>query len=188
MFRTLFHVMVVLCVSAAFVVGGSSQGQADTAAEIDSKVTAALKILYAGEESAKVLGEKAKEILVFPDIIKAGLMIGGQYGEGAMRDKSNKTTGYYNTVAASYGLQIGVQKFGYAMFLMNDDAVEHVKASDGWEVGTGPSIVVMDKGAAGSMTTTTYKDDIYVFFFDQSGLMAGLGIQGTKVSRIQPDK
>jgi len=91
-------------------------------------------------------------------------------------------------VAASYGLQFGIQKFGYAMFLMNDDAVKHVENSDGWEVGTGPSIVVMDKGAAGGMTTTSYKEDIYVFFFDQSGLMAGLGIQGTKVSRIKPSK
>jgi lipid-binding SYLF domain-containing protein len=164
-----------------------STTRADTAAEIDRDVTAALNDLYRAEPGAEALGPKAKAILVFPDVIKAGLIIGGQYGEGAMR-RGGKTTGYYSTVAASYGLQAGAQSFGYAMFLMTDSTVEYVEESDGWEIGTGPSIVVIDKGAAGALTSTTLKDDIYVFFFDQEGLMAGLGIQGTKISKIQPDE
>jgi lipid-binding SYLF domain-containing protein len=164
----------------------SSTAFADSAAEIDRDVSAALNDLYASEPAAKILGEKSKAVLVFPDVLKAGLIVGGQYGEGALR-MGDKTVGYYNTVAASYGLQAGVQTFGYAMFMMSDSALQHLKESDGWEIGSGPSIVVVDKGAAGALTTTTLQDDIYVFFFDQKGLMAGLGLQGTKISQIEPE-
>ena len=163
-----------------------STALADSAAEIDRDVSAALNDLYAGEPEAKALGDKSKAILVFPDVLKAGLIVGGQYGEGALR-VGGKSVGYYSTVAAAYGLQAGAQKFGYAMFVMSDSALQHVKESDGWEIGTGPSIVVVDKGAAGALTTTTLQDDIYVFFFDQKGLMAGLGLQGTKISQIHPE-
>ena len=159
---------------------------ADTAAQIDSGVDAALSKLFNSSHAAKTLAPVAKGILVYPDVLKAGLVLGGQYGEGALRI-DGKTAGYYNTVAASYGLQAGVQSFGYAMYFMNDEALNYVNNSDGWEVGFGPSIVIVDEGAAGSMTTTSAKDDIYVFFFDQKGLMAGLGIQGSKITRITPE-
>jgi lipid-binding SYLF domain-containing protein len=120
-------------------------------------------------------------------VVKGGLIVGGQYGVGALRE-GRKTFGYYKTVAASYGLQAGAQKFGYAMFFMTDSALQHLKKSSGWEVGVGPSIVLVDEGVARSLTTTTAKDDIYAFFFDQKGLMAGLGLQGSKISSITPDK
>jgi lipid-binding SYLF domain-containing protein len=122
-------------------------------------------------------------ILVFPGILKGGLIIGGQYGEGALRVKG-KTAGYYNSVAASYGLQAGIQKFGYALFFMTDSALQYIDKSDGWEIGVGPSIVVVDEGIAKSLTTTTAKSDIYAFFFDQKGLMAGIGLQGTKITKL----
>lgn len=157
---------------------------ADTAAEIDRDVDAALDKLYSREPAAKDLAEEAKGILVFPSIVKGGLIVGGQYGEGALRVKG-KTVGYYNTVAASYGLQVGVQKFGYALFFMTDSAFKYLKESEGWEIGVGPSIVIVDKGTARSLTTTTAKSDIYAFFFDQKGLMAGGGLQGTKITRIK---
>jgi len=156
---------------------------AASAAELNRDAAAALKLLYDSEPAAKTLGAKARAILVFPSIVKAGFVVGGQYGEGALR-KGNKTVGYYNTVAASFGLQAGGQSFGYALFFMNDSAVKYLDKSGGWEIGTGPSIVIVDKGAAGAITTTTTKSDIYAFFFDQKGLMAGLGLQGTKISRI----
>ena len=159
---------------------------ADTAAEIDAGVDAALSKLFNDSYAAKTLAPVAKGILVYPDVLKAGLVLGGQYGEGALRI-DGKTVGYFNTVAASYGLQAGVQSFGYAMYFMNDEALAYVNKSDGWEVGFGPSIVIVDEGAASSLTTTSAKDDIYVFFFDQKGLMAGLGIQGSKITRITPD-
>lgn len=160
---------------------------ADTAAEIDRDVDNAMQKLYASSPAAKELSKIAKATLVFPRIVKGGLIIGGQYGEGALR-AGGKTRGYYSTMAASYGLQAGVQSFGYAMFFMTDEALDYMKRSDGWEVGVGPSVVVVDEGVAKSLTTTTAKDGVYVFFFDQKGLMAGLGVQGSKIAKIEPDK
>ena len=154
-------------------------------AEINRDVDAALVKLYSGSTEAKLLAEKAAGILVFPSIVKGGFIIGGMYGEGALR-VNGKTTGYYNAVAASYGLQAGVQTFGYAVMFMNEAKLKYLDESDGWEIGGAPSLVIVDKGAAGSLSTTSVRNDIYVFFFDQSGLMAGLGLQGTKISKINP--
>ncbi len=178
---SLTTLLCVMLTAMSFIV--TNQAGAASAAEIDSKVDAALKTLFAKSDSAKVLAEKAKGILVFPGIVKAGFIVGGQYGEGALR-VDGKTVGYYSSVAASYGLQAGIQKFGYALFFMSDSALKYLDKSDGWELGTGPSIVVVDVGAAGSLSTTTAKSNIYAFFFSQRGLMAGIGLQGTKVTRI----
>jgi lipid-binding SYLF domain-containing protein len=158
----------------------------ETAQEIDRKVDAALKLLYAESPTAKALGAKAKGILVFPSILKAGFLFGGQIGEGALR-QGGRTTGYYNSVAASYGLQAGVQTFGYALFFMSEDALAYLDKSEGFELGVGPSIVVLDAGAAKSATTTTLTQEVYALIFDQKGLMAGLGIQGSKITRIDKD-
>lgn len=160
---------------------------AESAAKIDREVDSALLKLYAGSPTAKELSTVAKGILVFPDIVKAGLIIGGQYGTGALRVQG-KTVGYYNTVAASYGLQAGAQKFGYALFFITPSGLDYLSKSEGWEIGVGPSIVIVDSGLASSLTTTTAKEDIYAFFFDQKGLMAGLGLQGSKITKITPDK
>ena len=160
---------------------------AETAAEIDRDVDIAIEKLYAGSSAAKELSKVAKGILVFPNVIKGGLIVGGQYGVGALRE-GGKSVGYYNTAAASYGLQAGAQSFGYAMFFMTESALEYLKKSSGWEIGVGPSVVVVDEGAARSLTTTTAKDDIYAFFFNQKGLMACLGIQVSKITQIEPDK
>jgi len=161
--------------------------RAETAAEIDRDVDNAMQKLYGGSPAAKELSAVAKGILIFPNVIKGGLIVGGQYGKGALL-VGGKTAGYYSTAAASYGLQAGAQSFGYAMFFMTDAALKYLKESAGWEVGIGPSIVVVDEGVARSLSTSTAKDDVYVFFFDQKGLMAGLGIQGSKITQIQPDK
>ena len=172
----------------ALAVGGlmaPHQAIAASKTEINHDVDAALVKLYSGSTEAKLLAEKAAGILVFPSIVKGGFIVGGMYGEGALRVKG-KTAGYYNAVAASYGLQAGVQTFGYAVMFMNEAKLKYLDESDGWEIGGAPSLVVVDKGAAGSLSTTSARDDIYVFFFDQSGLMAGLGLQGTKISRINP--
>jgi lipid-binding SYLF domain-containing protein len=158
--------------------------QAASAAEILRGANAALTTLYANTPKAKELAAKATGILVFPGVVKAGFLVGGLFGEGVLL-KGGKAVAYYNTVAASYGLQAGVQKYGYAMFFMNDGALKYLDKSDGWELGTGPSIVVVDKGAAGSLSTTNIRDDVYAFIFDQKGLMAGLGLQGTKITKIE---
>lgn len=160
---------------------------AETAVEIDRDVDNALEMLYSNSPVAKEFSKSAKGILVFPNVIKAGLIIGGQYGVGALR-LDGKTAGYYNTVSASYGIQAGAQSFGYTMFFMTKDALRALDTSSGWEVGVGPSIVIVDEGMAKSLTTSTLKDDVYVFFTNQKGLMAGLGVQGTKITQIEPDK
>ncbi len=165
---------------------GQQAAYAASAAEIDQEVTVALADLYAGSPTALELSKVAKGILVFPRVLKAGLVVGGQFGEGALV-VNGSPIGYYNTVAASYGLQAGAQAFGYAMFLMTDETLSYLQKSDGWEIGVGPTVVVVDKGMAGSLTTSTAKEDIYAFFFDQKGLMAGLGLQGSKISKINPD-
>lgn len=162
-----------------------SANKSAEAIQLDQEATAALNKLYATNSDAKTIGEKAVGILVFPDILKAGFIAGVQYGKGALL-KGNKTVGYYNTVAASYGLQAGVQGFGYALFFMNADALSYIDASSGWEIGVGPSLVVVDAGFGKVLSSTTLKEDIYAFVFDQKGLMAGIGIQGTKISKIDP--
>lgn len=156
-------------------------GNAD--AQLSKDSLAALNKLYATVPAAKALGPKAHAILVFPAVTKAGLGIGGQYGEGALIQKG-KAVAHYSTAGASYGLQIGVQKYGYALFLMNAQALAELDKAEGFEVGVGPSVVVVDEGMAKTTTTTTVKDDIYAFVFAQKGLMAGLGVQGNKITRI----
>jgi lipid-binding SYLF domain-containing protein len=173
----------IILAMAAMTPMSQHPAMAASAAELNREAAAALKQLYDSEPAAKALGAKTKGILVFPSIIKAGFIVGGQYGEGALR-KGDRTVAYYNTVAASYGLQAGAQSFGYALFFMNDSAMKYLDKSDGWEIGTGPSIVIVDKGKAGGITTTTAQADVYAFFFDQKGLMGGLGLQGSKISRI----
>jgi len=154
-------------------------------AQIDREVNAALTKLYETTPAARKLASKAKGILVFPNVLKAGFIGGAEYGNGAMR-KRGKTTGYYNIVAGSYGLQAGVQSFDYAMFFMNDAAMAALDSTSGFEVGMGPSVVVVDEGIAKRMTSTTLRDDVYAFVFGQRGLMAGLGLQGSKITRIKP--
>ena len=158
---------------------------AATAAEIDRDVTAALKSLFESTPKAKELAEKAKGVLVFPSIMKAGFMVGGQYGEGALR-RGDKTVGYYNTAAASYGLQAGAQIYGYALFFMTDSSLKYLDQSQGFELGTGPSLVLVDEGFAKKLSTTTLRSDVYAFIFSQKGLMGGIGLQGTKITRINP--
>lgn len=121
---------------AATTLMGSRVALAASAAESDGDVDVALKKLYDTVPGGKVLAARARGILVFPNIVKGGFIIGAQYGDVALR-KNNQTVGYYNTVAASYGLQAGVQTFGYALFFMTDAALAYLHSSDGWEIGVG---------------------------------------------------
>lgn len=171
-----------------FMAGQAMAGRpSDSAAKIDRDVDAALQQLYATTPAARDLARHAKGILVFPTIIKAGFMAGVQYGGGGALRVNGRTVGYYNNVAGSYGFQAGIQSFGYAMFFMNDDALSYLDRSEGWEIGAGPSVVIVDAGIAKSLTTTTATDSVYAFIFGQKGLMAGIGLQGSKITRIYPD-
>ncbi len=156
---------------------------AESAAGLQADSNAALASLYQQTPSAKVLAKNARAILIFPNVVKAGFIVGAQYGEGVL-EKGGKPSGYYNTITGSVGYQAGVEKFGYALFFMTNSAVKYLDKSDGWELGVGPEVVIVDQGAAAQLSTTTGKKDIYAFFFDPKGLMAGVSIQGTKVSRV----
>jgi len=151
--------------------------------DLTSDSSRALQQLVAQNPAAAKAKRKAAAVLVFPDVVKAGFIFGAQGGKGILF-VHGQPGGRYRTVAASYGLQAGVQKYGYALFLMNQKAVDWVNNTRGWEIGTGPSVVIVDKGMARSFSTDTMHSGIYAFTFDQQGLMAGLGLQGSKIVRI----
>ncbi len=159
-----------------------------SASQIARDSRAALRSLYAQNPVAKAIGSKAKGVLVFPSIVKGGFIVGAEAGNGAMIRDTGEISGYYQTAAASYGLQAGVQEFGYALFFMNDEAYKDLDNTGGWQLGSAPSLVVVDKGKATSMTTATLTKNLYAFAFDQRGLMGGLGIQGSNITRIHPDR
>src|SRR5262245_50157209 len=159
---------------------------AASASAIDRSVTQSLTALYKKTPDAKVLADKAVAVLVFPSIVKGGFIIGGQFGDGALR-KSGKSVAYYRSVAASYGLQAGGQTFGYVLFFMDEASVQYLDKSDGWELGSGPSFVVLDEGFGKALSTTTLQKGVYAFIFNQKGLMGGLGLQGSKITKIHPN-
>ncbi|MEJ0020799.1 MAG: YSC84-related protein [Acetobacteraceae bacterium] len=164
------------------VAGVPSTALADPSArEINRDVDRVLRDLYATHAKSRELGKRAVAILVFPKIIKAGFLLGGQGGYGALREQG-KSVGYYSIAAASFGLQAGVQSFSYALFFMTPAALKYLKESDGWAIGSGPSVVVLDKGAAASVTSTTLTQDVYAIPFGQRGLMAGLSLEGSKIT------
>ncbi len=152
--------------------------------ELDQAAASALRRLVAGNQAARQLNQKALAVLVFPKIVKVGFLLGGAYGEGALL-QDGRTIGYYNSAAASYGLQAGVQWFGYVLFFMNAGALKYLDDSAGFEIGMGPSVVVVDEGMAKKFSSTTLTQDVYAFIFNQKGLMAGLGLEGSKITRIK---
>jgi lipid-binding SYLF domain-containing protein len=156
------------------------------AKEIEQDSRAALNTLYSSNAEIKKLGQKAKGVLVFPKITKAGFIVGGQGGDGVLL-KGGKVAGYYRSAAGSVGLQAGVQTYGYAMFFMDAASLKYLEDSKGWEIGTGPSVVIADEGFGKSVTSSTIKEGIYAFIFGQKGLMAGIGLQGSKITKIKPD-
>jgi lipid-binding SYLF domain-containing protein len=175
--------IAVAVAMAVMVHSGAPPAWAASGAEISRNADVSLKRLYQQQNSARLLGEKARAILVFPSILKAGFLFGGQIGEGALFERG-KTVAYYSSVAASYGFQAGIQTFGYALFFMNEKALNYLSSSGGFEIGVGPSVVIVDQGMGKSITSTTLTEDVYAYIFDQKGLMAGMGIQGSKLTRI----
>ena len=156
-----------------------------TKSEINRSASQALTTLYRNYPRAKAVGDKAGGVLIFPSIVKGGFIIAGQFGDGVLR-KSGKPVAYYRSLAASYGFQAGAQAFGYVLFFMDNASLQYLDKSGGWELGTGPSLVVLDSGFAKSMSTTTLQKGVYAFIFNQKGLMGGTGIQGTKITKINP--
>ena len=181
--RNTFMAFMVAAV-ATVSMSAMNLASAATAEDLDRDSMQALQTLYKTEPVAQTLSKSAKAVLVFPNMIKAGLVFGGSYGEGVLL-KGSQVIDYYNSVAGSWGLQIGAQSYGYAVFLMTDDAVNYIEKTKGWELGVGPTIAVVDAGVAKNISTSSLKNDAYAFIFSQQGLMAGVSIEGTKISHIK---
>jgi lipid-binding SYLF domain-containing protein len=156
--------------------------------QLAAESRAALKDLYSRNPGARRLGKSAKGIVVFPAITKAGLMVGGMGGNGALIRNDGTIRDFYETAGLSYGLQAGIQQYGYALFLMDNQACLNLNRADGWEIGSSPSLVIVDQGMAASLSTITLNKSTYAFFFNQRGLMGGLGLQGSKITRIHPPR
>ena len=179
---TLFRLALILL--AVFTLCSIAwPASAQNRATLDRDAKRVYDKLIASVPAAKSLSKDAVAVLVFPKITKAGFIVGGQYGEGVLM-QGRKLVGYYSTAGASYGLQAGAQQYGYAMFFMNDNALHALTDTDGFEIGVGPSVVVVDEGMGKSMTTITTKQDVYAFIFSQKGLMAGIGLQGNKITKL----
>lgn len=178
--------LLALTLATGSLLSSSMFGQAvaATAEELTRDANQALQTLEKTNLVAAAISKQAKAVLVFPNIVKAGLVFGGGYGEGVLME-GQKVIDFYNSVTASWGLQIGAQSYGYAVFLMNGKAVDYLKKSDGWEIGIGPTVVLVNEGVAKNLSTTTLKDDAYAFIFSQQGLMAGINLEGTKISQIK---
>ena len=182
MTRTLRPVFLALTVAAFAALSGGAF--AATPEDLNKDADQALHMLTSTNPVATRLSKEAKAMLIFPNIVKAGFVFGGAYGEGVLR-RDGVTEGYYNSVTGSFGWQAGAQSYGYIVFLMSDKAVQYVHETHGWEIGTGPTVVVVNEGVAKNLSTSTLKDDAYAFIFDQQGLMASLSIEGTKISHIR---
>jgi lipid-binding SYLF domain-containing protein len=153
--------------------------------QLEADARAALQQLYASTPKAADLGRKAHAVLIFPKIVKAGFMIGGQSGTGVLF-QGGRAIGQYRISAGSFGLQAGAQTFSYALFFMGPDSLAYLDKDEGWAVGSAPNVVVIDKGAAKEISTATVGEQVYALPFGQHGLMGGLGLQGSKISRINP--
>ena len=182
--KTMRNIFLAASLAAATVLSTSAldRAKAATAQDLNRDSEHALQLLYRHNPAARDLARKARAILVFPNIVKAGLIFGAAYGEGEL--KEGPKVEYFNSLTGSWGLQAGGQSYGYAVFLMSDKAVRYIHRTHGLEIGVGPTGVVVNQGVAANLSTSTLKDDAYAFIFDQQGLMLGVSLEGTKISRI----
>ena len=152
--------------------------------EIDAEVREALKNFQKQTPAAHALSKKAAGMLVFPSVIKAGIGIGGEYGEGVLLVKG-KTAAYYSLAAASIGFQLGAQARSQIVLFMNDKVLADFRQSEGWKAGVDGSVAVATLGAGGSVDNETAKQPIIGFIFSNKGLMYNLTFEGSKITRIE---
>ena len=173
----------IVTIAAVSFTGASSAIAADKPL-LTQDAEAALQSLYNTHPGAKSIGAQSAGILVFPKIVRAGFVVGGSGGEGVLF-KKGKAHSYYSSGSASVGLQAGVQSFGYAVFFLTEKDLKDFQNSKGWDIGAAPTVVVIDAGAGKELNTTTAKKGVYAFVFNQEGLMAGMALQGQKITKIK---
>ncbi|VVE03277.1 BPSL1445 family SYLF domain-containing lipoprotein [Pandoraea anhela] len=162
----------------------SAGANANKRREIDAAVNGALDKMYASVKGSRELVSKARGVLVFPSVLQAGFVVGGEYGEGALR-VGGATQGYYNTVTASFGLQIGAQSKAVVFLFMTQDALDKFQRTDGWTAGADASVAVVKIGANGAVDLNTATSPVEVIVMTNAGLMANLNIEGTKVTKLK---
>jgi lipid-binding SYLF domain-containing protein len=179
--------LAAAAVSLACAFGPLAIGSAhaDSRGDLTADGLNTLHKLEATEPRSRFFARHARAILVFPSVLKAGFVFGGETGNGVLL-VGGRPDGFYNMTGGSWGLQIGGQDFSYVLFFMTDGSLRYLRKSGGFSAGTGPSITVINKGAAAEADTTTLTRDVYAFPFNGKGLMADLTLQGAKISRIHP--
>ncbi len=176
--------MISLVVVASLAIQSVQRAKAETAESLKADATQALTELYESSTDTRKIGTIARAVLVFPEVKKIGLLAGFSYGKGVMF-KNGEAVNFYSSKGVSWGMQAGGQRFGYALFFMSDEAVDYLDRSNGWEIGAGPSVTVGDNGISKKVSTTTFKSDIHTVVFNQQGLMAGMGVEGNKITRLK---
>jgi len=177
---------IALAVSGCTTTGMSDTtgGQTDRLQTINAGVDSTLTRLFTSANGSRELVSKARGVLVFPSVIDAGIGVGRQYGEGALR-MGGRTVGYYSTATASIGWQIGAQSRAIVFMFMTDDALNRFRNSQGWSAGGDASVAVLKIGANGEVDTSTASSQVDAFVLTNDGLMAGVSLDGTKVTRLK---
>jgi len=181
--RSLGIFSLILVISAFLTVNSSAK----TAKEIDTSVNVAIKRFYKQVAGAEEFVKASKGMLVMPNVVKGAFIIGGEYGEGALRI-GGKTVDYYNTVSGSIGLQIGGESKDIILLFMTDEALKNFRTSEGWEAGVDGNVALISVGAGGRADTTTLKDPIVGFVFDAKGLIADISLKGAKFTKIDKNE
>ncbi|WDD90378.1 twin-arginine translocation pathway signal (plasmid) [Burkholderia sp. FERM BP-3421] len=162
----------------------SQNGQAGKRHSIDAGVDSTLTRLYGTANGSRELVHRARGVLTFPSVVDAGFIVGGQYGEGSLR-VDGRTTGYYSTVTGSIGFQAGMQSRAIVFLFMTEESLARFRSVDGWSAGGDASVAVLKVGANGDIDTSSASNQVDAFVLTNSGLMAGVSLQGTKVTRLK---
>ena len=183
--RTIRRAVFILALAGAAYAMGASQVEAASAEEINASADSTLRSFARQVQGAKELAQKAAGVLVFPSVVKAGIGLGGEYGEGIMLVKGGQPGGYYNLVSASFGFQLGVQERSVIIMFMTQDALDRFYRTSGWKIGVDGSVTIIAVGVGGSIDTDKITSPVIGFVLDQKGLMYNLTLEGSKISRIE---
>lgn len=179
-----FNRVVLVFLAAALTMAGVAD--AASKSKIDRRVEEALTEFREDVGGADAVLAKSVGVLVFPSVKKAGIGIGGEYGEGALR-VGDQSVAYYSTAAASIGLQLGAQARRQVVVFLEQEALDKFRESDGWDIGSDASVAVISVGAGTGADTLQANKPIVAYVFDNKGLMANISLEGSKISRIHED-
>jgi lipid-binding SYLF domain-containing protein len=181
----LIKALCLALVAAFALVAEPRKGEASSAAALDADANETLHSFVRQVPGARELANKAAGILVFPSVVKAGIGIGGEYGEGILLNQK-RVEGYYNLISASFGFQLGVQERSIIIMFMTEDALDGFRRRAGWKIGVDGSVTIITVGVGGSIDTDKIVSPVIGFVLDQKGLMYNLTLEGSKISQINP--